>query len=171
MSSKKVLILTIITCLLLSFIGCGEKNKENKLALLSTTSITYNISLISSMAKDLPLVSDISKEGKVEIARTLFDKYINENKTDWKKVEFEKLERKPKVCLTDYKINNIRVTREEEDKFIVLIGYDIKYTNESDFWIAGNGEICEDNWIRNKSNFVEIQKSGNEYVISNIITG
>ena len=171
MSSKKVLILTISTCLLLSFIGCGEKNKENKLTLLSTSSIEYNTSLINSMAKDLSLESDISKEEKIEIARSLFDKYINENKTDWKRVEFEKLERKPKDSLTDYRINNVKVTGEEKNKFIVSIEYDIKYANESDMWIDGNGKICEDNWIRNKSNFVEIQKSGDEYVITNIITG
>lgn len=171
MSSKKVLILTISTCLLLSFIGCGGGNEANKLTLLSTSSIEYNTSLISSMAKDLSLESDISKEEKIEIARSLFDKYINENKTDWKRVEFQKLERKPKASLTDYRINNVKVTGEEKNKFIVSIEYDIKYTNESDMWIAGNGKICEDNWIRNKSNFVEIQKSGDEYVITNIITG
>jgi outer membrane usher protein FimD/PapC len=171
MSSKKVLILTISTCLLLSFIGCGEKSKENRLTLLSKTNITYNTSLISNTIKDLSVVSNTNEEEKIEIARTLFDKYINENKTDWKRVEFQNLERKPEATLTDYRINNIKVTGEEKNKFIVSIEYDIKYTNESDMWIAGNGKVCEDNWIRNKSNFVEIQKNDDEYVITNIITG
>jgi len=171
MNSKKVLILTISTCLILSFIGCGEKNKENKLALLVAPSIAYNTSLISSMGKDLSSVNDISKDEKTEIARDLFDKYVNDNKTDWKQVEFQKIDRKPMISFTEYKINDIKVTGGDENKFTVSVKYDIKYTNESNMWIAGNGEISEDNWIRNKSNFVEIQKNGDKYVISNIITG
>lgn len=171
MNSKKVLILAIGTCLVLSFIGCGEKNKENKLALLVAPSIAYNTSLISSVGNELSSINDISKEEKAEIARELFDKYVNDNKTDWKQVELQKIDRKPVVCFTEYNINNIKVTGGDENKFTVNIEYDIKYTNESDMWIAGNGKISEDNWIRNKSNFVEIQKNGDKYVISNIITG
>lgn len=171
MNSKKILILTISTCLVLSFIGCGEKNKANKLALLVSPSISYNVSLMSNISEELLSVSDISKEEKTKIARDLFDKYINDNRTDLKQVEYQKIDRKPVVSFTEYKINDVKVTGGEGNKFTVNIKYDIKYTNESDMWIAGNGEISEDNWIKNKSNFVEIQKDGYKYVISNIITG
>jgi len=171
MNSKKILILTISTCLVLSFIGCGEKNKANKLALLVSPSISYNVLLMSNMGEELSSISDISKEEKIKISRDLFDKYINDNRTDLKQVEFQKIDRKPVVCFTEYKINDVKVTGGDGNKFTVNIKYDIKYTNESDMWIAGNGEIRNDNWIRNKSNFVEIQKDGDNYVIRNIITG
>ena len=171
MNSKKGLILAISTCLVLSFIGCGHKYKENNLTLLSTPNFACNTSKEGINGKEVLSVSSISKEDKTEIARDLFDKYINENKTDWKQVEFQKLDRKPMVCFSDYKINYIKITGEEEKKFTAYIEYDIQYTNESDMWIAGNGKICEDNWIRNKSNFVEIEKSGDKYSIKNIITG
>jgi hypothetical protein len=171
MNSKKILILTISTCLVLSFIGCGEKNKANKSALLVSPSISYNVLLMSNMGEELSSISDISEEEKTKIARDLFDKYINDNRTDLKQVEFQKIDRKPVVCFTEYKINDVKATGGDGDNFTVNIKYDIKYTNESDIWIAGNGEISNDNWIRNKSNFVEIQKDGDNYVISNIITG
>lgn len=167
MKKKKALILITIICLTLSFIGCSDISKKNKVVLSKANYTSLN----NDKKEETSSISDISKEQKIKIARELFDEYINENKTDWKIVEAQKLSRKPVVCLTDYKINNVNFIKEEENKFTVNIKYDVQYTNESNFWVAGNGELCDNNWIKNKSNIVDIEKRGDKYVIANMITG
>ena len=61
-----------------------------------------------------------------------------------------------KICISE-KVNNYFIA------FIAKISYDIQFTDESNKWIAGNGKISDNNWIRNKSNYVEIIKENNIY--------
>lgn len=100
----------------------------------------------------------------------LFKNYIEENSTDWQKVQFENLNRDPVKSLTDYAIISTELVYSEKDNFTIKVTYDIKYTDESDMWLAGNGLKEEDNWIRNKINYVNINKENNEYKIINIYT-
>lgn len=109
-------------------------------------------------------------EDKTGIAKDLFEKYINQNKTDWKYVESRQLDREPVVSLTDYKINDIKIVEEDKDKFTANISYDIQYTDKSDMWIAGNGKVAEKNWIKNKNNFVEFSVDSDVYKIQKIYT-
>ncbi len=120
--------------------------------------------------------STYDKESYVDIAGKLFESFINENSTDHNKVQFENLDREPVKTLESYEIKNIKFIsscyddNSNIDKFTVRITYDINYTDESDMWLAGNGIISENNWIRNKMNFIDIEKVNGEYAITQIYT-
>ena len=123
------------------------------------------------IVREINSVKDISEEEKVKIAKDLFDEYINNNRTDWSGSKHQKDPEQPVVAMTDYKINSVKFLSEDKNKFIVCIVYDIKYTDESNWWVAGNGDLEDDNWVRNKMNFVDIEKYLDHYIITNIYTG
>lgn len=108
---------------------------------------------------------------KIKIARELFDYYINENRTDWSIVKSQNLKREPVICLTDYRINDIDIESQDLYNFTVSVLYDIQYTNESNMWVAGNGELKDNNWIVNKIALVDITQINDKCVITNIGTG
>lgn len=165
MIKKKFISLFSIICILGLFAGCNSSSEKNT---QTSSSSTASDKIQEEMASQL---QDLSEMEKIEIGRYLFDKYINENTTDWQMVKSQNLNREPVTCLTDYRIGDIDFVKEDDDKFTVDISYDIQYTDESSFWIAGNGELADDNWVINKCNFVDIQKDGDKYVIVNIYTG
>lgn len=119
-------------------------------------------SVISAHAENiteniLNVENKVSSQSEMEdIAVNLFTSYIKENSTDWKKVQYEKLDRTPLKTIEDYKIINASLVSVKEDNFCVKIIYDVKCTEESDMWLAGNGFKDTDNWIRNKSNYVNV---------------
>ncbi|WP_294373564.1 hypothetical protein [uncultured Clostridium sp.] len=163
MSIRKTVILFIgAVCVFTFCMGCNDagigKHSQNN---------SFDISEESEIKK----LEDMSKDEKIEIGRNLFDEYINENRTDWKMVKSQNLNRQPVVCLTDYKINDVDFVKEEKDKFTLDISYDIQYTDESNFWVAGNGELADDNWVVNKCSFVDIEQVGDKYFIVNVYTG
>ena len=163
---KKLVTLFISVCIFGLFMGCNNNSKEyTKISSCDDTAVS------DSQENKITQLKDLRKKKKIEIAKDLFDEYINENRTDWKMVKSQNLNRQPVVCLTDYKINDITFVKEESDKFTVDISYDIQYTNESNFWIAGNGELTDNNWVINKCSFVDIQKVGDKYFIINLYTG
>lgn len=117
------------------------------------------------------VVTLLDENSKIDVSRNLFEQYIKDNKTAVAGIDLNGVLNNEVVeTLTDYKINDIRVTQSEEDKFIVNISYDIQFTEESNKWIAGNGKVNENNWIRNKSNYVEIIKENDTYKINRIYT-
>ena len=117
------------------------------------------------------VVTLLDENSKIDVSRNLCEQYIKDNKTAVAGIDLNGVLNNEVVeTLTDYKINDIRVTQSEEDKFIVNISYDIQFTEESNKWIAGNGKVNENNWIRNKSNYVEIIKENDTYKINRIYT-
>lgn len=120
---------------------------------------------------NLKFYKKLSKDEKIEIAKDLFDDYINENRTDWSTVKSQKLNRKPVNSLTDYRIGDINVENEEGYKFTVSVSYDIQYTNESNMWVAGNGVLKDNNWIVDKFALVDIEQVNDKYVITNMGCG
>ncbi|NOW24741.1 hypothetical protein [Clostridium butyricum] len=56
-----------------------------------------------------------------DIAVNLFTSYIKENSTDWKKVQYEKLNRTPLKTIEDYKIINASLVSVKEDNFCVKL--------------------------------------------------
>ncbi|MGL4847981.1 MAG: hypothetical protein ACRC28_03505, partial [Clostridium sp.] len=107
---------------------------------------------------------------KKEITKKLFEKYIEENRTDIQIVKAQNLKREPVEALTDYKINDVEIVEEDKKGFKASVGYDIKFTDESNMWTAGNGEIKEDNWCVNKVSSVKIKEINGEYAIEQIGT-
>lgn len=128
-------------------------------------------SVISAHAENiteniLNVENKVSSQSEMEdIAVNLFTSYIKENSTDWKKVQYEKLNRTPLKTIEDYKIINASLVSVKEDNFCVKIIYDVKCTEESDMWLAGNGFKDTDNWIRNKSNYVSVKNEENKCFI------
>ncbi|WP_293981528.1 hypothetical protein [uncultured Clostridium sp.] len=145
---------------------------------LYTQSIPGN-SLLSASAeciedtKSADIVKDyetINEDEALSTAVQLFSDYIEENSTDWKKVQHENLDRDPVKSLEDYKIVNAKLVYHEGNSFTVRVTYDVKCTDESDMWFAGNGNKEENNWIRNKTNYINIEKNNANYSIKNIYT-
>lgn len=160
MKKKKVLILISSLSLLLMFSLFIEKSSINLVeAYADTTNVQEAV------------LTKLDENSEIDVSRKLFEQYINNNKTAIAGIDLNGVLNNDVVeTLTDYKINNIRVIQSEEDKFIVNVSYDVQFTEESDKWIAGNGKIKENNWIRNKSNYVEIVKDNGEYKIDKIYT-
>ena len=160
MKKKKVLILISSLSLLLMFSLFIEKSSINLVeAYADTTNVQEAV------------LTKLDENSEIDVSRKLFEQYINNNKTAIAGIDLNGVLNNDVVeTLTDYKINNIRVIQSEEDKFIVNVSYDVQFTEESNKWIAGNGKIKENNWIRNKSNYVEIVKDNGEYKIDKIYT-
>lgn len=160
MKKKKVLILiSSLSLLLISNLFIEKSSIDSVEAYADTTNDSKAV------------VTMLDENSKIDVSRNLFEQYINDNKTAIAGIDLNGVLNNEVVeTLTDYKINDIRVTKSEEDKFIVNISYDIQFTEESNKWIAGNGKVNENNWIRNKSNYVEIVKENDDYKINKIHT-
>lgn len=111
-------------------------------------------------------------DNKIEIAKKLFEEYLNDNKTDWFFNLVNGINEESKDTFSDFKINDITLIEDGENLFKVGISYDIKPLGEEvSIWDAGNGER-EGEWIRKKYNFFDIEKiKGNTYRIINGYTG
>ena len=145
----------------------NKENEESK----ETSLYEDNINLESNSENNLKFYNSLSKDEKIKIARELFNDYINENRTDWSIVKSQNLKREPVICLTDYRINDIDIESQDIHNFTVSVSYDIQYTNESDMWVAGNGELKDNNWVVDKFAVVDITQINDKYVITNIGTG
>ena len=159
--SKKVLVFTAIT----------------SLVLISNlyTQLIPSYSLLSASAECIDdtksnYLQTHTKDQLIEKSVQLFTEYVENNSTDWKKVQYENLDRNPVKSLEGFKIIDTKLTYSSEENYIVKIIYDVKITDESNMWFAGNGFKDEDNWIKNKVNYLNIEKDSGEYVIKNIFT-
>ena len=115
---------------------------------------------------------EINSEDKTIIGKKLFEEYIKMHTTNWRFLLDNDIDEEPKVVVIDSKINNVRLVKDGENIFTVDISYDVQAPNEKDGWYAGNGVIEENNWIRNKAYFIDIEKIGeNQYRIISLYTG
>lgn len=158
MAKYKITLFLIGIALFSMFITSCNSNRNN-----------INSTTINSQSDSK--LDELTTEQKINIATDLFDEYINQNRTDWKIVKYDHLERQPVVCLTDYKIHDVLFVSEKDNTLTFDISFDIQYTNESNYWLAGTGTISDNNWIINKSTFVDIKKYDDKYFITNIYTG
>lgn len=162
----KGVILIAGLCIISLFYACSKDNKKVEIGAKNESDAISEIEKIEKVE-----LEKLSEDEKIKIARELFDEYINENRTDKKMVESQKLNREPVVALTDYRIKHIDFIDEHNDTFTVDVQYDIQYTNDSNMWVAGNGELSDNNWVIDKCNFLDIKKAGDKYIITNIYTG
>ncbi|MGL5416357.1 MAG: hypothetical protein ACRDAU_11905 [Clostridium sp.] len=164
-------IILILSCLVIStVVGCSLQNgKDNN---ERSNFVEKSLGEIDKENRE----SDSLKESeKIEIARQLFDEYINENKIELVENKEDNSKREV-ITFTKYKIKDIDVYEMKDlninkNGFVADIGYDIKYTNESNRWVAGNGELKKNNWCINKVAVVNIEKINDKYVISSMGTG
>lgn len=129
--------------------------------------------------KSRPVITVKNNKDK-DIAKAVFQGFIEANKTDWRFIEqnrelFERdgVRTEPMDTYSEYSVGDINITNKNNGFFVADISYDLKLTDiELNPWAAGNGVMAEDNWLREKCNFVDIMKVGeNKYVILNIYTG
>lgn len=162
---RKVLIcFSLIVFMIGGYVGC-----TNSTQIPNYTNLKLEEK--EEIIRDINTVKDISTDEKERIAKDLYENYLNNNRTDWKLVKAENLNRDPVVSMTDYNINTVELVSEDKNKFTVDISYDIKYTENSNMWIAGNGTLSDNTWIKNKITFVDIEKYLEHYIITNIYTG
>lgn len=162
---KKVLVFTIVSGIFLlsyplipgnSLLSAGAECIKDNTAINLETIVETN--------------EQSEENNKVQNAVNLFKNFLEYNSTDWQKVQYENLNRDPVKSLEDYNIISAKLVTCEKDSFTVKVVYDVKCTEESDMWLAGNGKKEEDNWIRNKSNYITIENINEEYEIKNIYT-
>lgn len=117
-------------------------------------------------------IIEVKNTDKDVITTDVFTGYLNANKKDWYFVQVSSLDREPVETWTDFSINRIKISNNNENFFTADIGYNIKITAESNYFAAGNGVAGDDYWINNKSNFFDLLKVGeNKYVILTGYTG
>ncbi|WP_411170008.1 hypothetical protein ACH36K_05810 [Clostridium sp. MB05] len=115
---------------------------------------------------------EIDSSDKTLIGRKLYEEYIKMHTTNWMFPLDNDIDEEPKVLVIDSKINDVKLSTDGNNIFTVDISYDVQAPNEYEGWYAGNGVIEEDNWIRNKFHFADIEKVGeNRYRIINLYTG
>lgn len=167
MKKRKVLILISSLSLLLISNLFIEKSSFNLVnAYADTISINEQ-----EEPNNQAVLTNSSENSKEVIGRKLFEEYINKNRIAIAGMDLnDNLNNKEVETFAEYKINNIKIMEIKENRFIAKISYDIQFTDESNKWIAGNGKISDNNWIRNKSNYVEIIKENNIYKIDKIYT-
>lgn len=168
---RKKGIVLILSCLtIVTITGCGlEKAKTNN----------KEINVLEKSLEEVDKENDSLEESeKIEIARRLFDEYINENKIEVIESKEDSSKKKEVTTFTKYKIKDIdiyemedlNISEKESQGFVADISYDIKYTNESNRWVAGNGEIKKNNWCVDKVAIVNIEKVKDKYIISSMGT-
>ena len=114
----------------------------------------------------------INSEDKALIGRKLFEEYIKMHTTDWLGSLLNDMDEEPKIVVVDSKINDVKLSIDGKNIFTVDISYDVQAPNEKYGWYAGNGVVEENNWIRDKFHFADIEKIGeNKYRIINLYTG
>lgn len=162
---KKVLVFTIVSGVFLLSYPLIPGN-----SLLSANAECIKDTTVISSDSNAQTYEQSEESSKVQTAVNLFKNYLEDNSTDWHKVQYENLNRTPVKSMEDYKINSAKLVDCQENSFTVNIIYDVKCTEESDMWLAGNGKKDEDNWIRNKSNYITIENIHEEHKIKNIYT-
>ena len=166
MKKKYIPIYLLILSLLVNVVLAIDlfNKKDNK------QSIEISKSEKDELISEWYSIKNVSEDEKEKIARKLFEEYINENSTDWKEVENDKLDREPLPTFTDYKIDNVSLQKEEGNMFTAEVLYDIQYTKNGTQWLACDGELADDNWIKNKGFYIDIARYNDKYVITNMYT-
>lgn len=141
-------------------------NKNKILLVIAMTGLVIVSSLyvqifpVNSLLTANAECTEDDKSEKIQIAHELFRNFIYEQNAIYDKAE---------KC-DDFIITNVEIAESHNNSFTAKIIYDIKSNEYNSVWLAGNGIKQENGWIRNKSNFITIEKSENGYAIKNIFT-
>ena len=159
---KKYIAISLILCTICSFCGCKSET-SNKASTKKPAEVT-TIKPADKTACDpsLSKVSIITNSDNLEIvAKELMSKYFDLFKIDTVSKEMQ---------IEDYKIKKISEIKGDSSKFSFSISYDLKPADIKSYVLAGNGTL-KDSWVIDKSYYVEVEKSNNEYKIINMGTG
>ena len=111
---------------------------------------------------------EIDTDDKTLIGKKLFEEYIKIHTTNWLFNLNNDLGKKSEITVADSKVYDVILSEDGKNIFTVSISYDIKLAKEGKGWIAGTGVIDGD-WIREKCNMVDIEKTDkNRYRIVSI---
>lgn len=111
---------------------------------------------------------EIDTDDKTLIGKKLFEEYIKIHTTNWLFNLNNDLRKKAEITVADSKVYDVILSEDGKNIFTVSISYDIKLAKEGKGWIAGTGVIDGD-WIREKCNMVDIEKTDkNRYRIVSI---
>lgn len=95
-----------------------------------------------------------------QTCRNIFNNYLSEYK-NFNRPEIERL--------SEYEINKIEVKKEKSDgsEFVCMVKYDVRpFTNlEANNWSKENGKY-QDDWIKDKTCFLIVNKINGEYKIT-----
>ncbi|APF26250.1 hypothetical protein NPD7_2644 [Clostridium sporogenes] len=150
------------------FIKQSEKQVEDNSKIYSIID-KLNKDEKDKLVSEIYSVRNIPEKEKKKIAISLFDEYINNMRTNWYYVKNNG--GTVVLTFTDYKITEAKFEKQEGNRFTFSMTYDIKCTDESNYWRAGNGKDGEDNWIIGKFQYIDIVKYKDKYYIDNIYTG
>ena len=117
---------------------------------------------------DLYPIKNIDIESKKNIAKNLFEEYLNQNSTDWKNVNNNNIQRNPLPTFTNYRITDVIWIKENNNQFTVDIIYDIQYTDNGKQWVAGDGDLADDNWVLKKDFLVDVIRYKDKFLILDV---
>ncbi len=90
-------------------------------------------------------------------------KLMNEYFNDYKSAATEE-----NIILSDYKVVEVRDVKNTMTGFTFRVVYSVKPVSSNSDWVAGNGEITTDGWIKDKYTEVTVIKQGDKYIIKNM---
>jgi len=125
------------------------------------TSHIFKLKVDKFTFKDINLKANSSTDS-AEICKKLFEKYLDSFKKDTiaKTLRIKK-----------YTIDGVSKAESNESSLAFFVDYSVKpETLINSDWAAGNGEV-KGLWFVNKTAYVTIEKSGDEYSIKSIGTG
>lgn len=152
-------------------------NKDIEFSNLVQTSISKNdvYKLYNDVANlnvsNLYSVENVSTDEKVRIAKELFEEHLNSMG-----IKFEGFgngvdyvsNRKAVLTFNNYRITDVKISEDKGNKFLASVTYDVQCADEHKDWIAGVGDIGEDNWVIDKFYTLEIERYKDKYIITNM---
>lgn len=158
-----LIVLIVLLCLLI----INRGNNKIGYDIVQANIEKLDNDLKDKIVQEIYSVEEISQNKKKEIAINLFDEYINSRRTNWEYSK-EKGDNTVALALTDYRVTDTKFIHEDLNKFTFEIIFDVKYTDDTNYWCAGVGDFAADNWLLNKFMYITIIKYQDKYYMYDI---
>jgi len=130
-----------------------------------TLTVQWSIEYIATASVDA-----LKQQSPKEIASYLFDQWLNHSKASEAPLRYR---------LEDYQIREVELpenlealAKEQSVDFVAAVTFSVKPTQVPySYWVAGNGTVTEEGWIKNKFLLVGVVEKDVIYKLSVIGTG
>jgi hypothetical protein len=160
-SAKYILVISIA----FGISACSPTATFSTVSLSSTPSVEWSIEYAATTSVD-----SLKQPDSREIVGYLFDQWLDHSKL---------LEAPLRYRLDDYQITEVvlpenleTLAKEQSVDFVAAVTFSVKpAVAPYSYWVAGNGTVTEDGWIKNKFLLVGVVEKDNLYKLSVIGTG
>jgi len=142
---------------------------NRNIVLFSGLLIAISIS-ITSCASFAPQEGELSfSRSASEFEGSSSESIMEQLASDWLN-SFVSIGINRKDKLDDYEIIHVEFISEEDNELVALVSFSVKPILRNSNWIAGNGVLASDSWIRNKTIFLKVTMIDDVYYLEIIGT-